>query len=118
MNRFKPVIFYPILLLLLLGCESNWFDHDPPVGMGSLIVNNNTYDDIHVYFNGSYTNDVSDYDYEIFDMKPGLYRVLLDQKEGIRSFYDELDVLEGKLTILDVTVGYDRREYDVYVYFD
>ncbi len=107
------------LMVFAAGCDDEKFNHDPPAGMGCIIVNNNTSHDIRPYINGLPTNTVSDYDWEAYDLKPGLYRVVLDDKESSRNFRDDIDVMENKRTILDVTTDPVRpNRFDVYVYFD
>ena len=106
------------LVMLLAGCEDGGFKHDPPPGQGSIIVDNQSWDVIHVYIDGYYTNDVGDYDYEAYDRVPGVYRVVLDQKSGNRSYSHDVDVLEGKLTVLEVRINEFDREYDVSMYYD
>ncbi|MBI3985654.1 MAG: hypothetical protein HY343_01935 [Lentisphaerae bacterium] len=108
-----------LALLCLAGCEEDDFDHQPPAGQGSLIVDNNTYDDIRIYLNGYDTNSVSDYSRRTFDLAPGVYRVVLDQRSGDRTYRDDVDVLVGELTILDVRIGsLQSDEYDVTIRFD
>ncbi len=104
----------------LTGCEYDEFDHTPPADQGSLIVNNDSSDDIDIYIDGYYTNDVSNYDYEIFDLDPGVYRLVLDEEDGYRAFSDDVDVLEGQLTIVNVSIdsSYSSTEYYVSIYFE
>lgn len=103
---------------LLAGCESRRFSHDPPPGQGSVVVDNWSDDVLHVYFEGYATNDVSRDDYEIYDLAPGVYRVVLDEKSGYRTFRDYVDVLEGQLTVMEVTADSSSTEYKVRIYFD
>lgn len=107
-----------ILALGLCGCNSDDWDYTPPPGMGSIIVDNRTTDDIDVYLNGYYTNRVSDFDHEVFDLTPGVHHVVLDEAHGSRAWWDDVDVLEGKLTVLEVKTGFDTSDYDVRIYFD
>lgn len=105
---------------MLTGCEldDDPSDHDVPPGKGSLIVDNNTGDSIAVYINGQRQDDADEYDDESYDLEPGVYRVLLDQRSGSRSYAEEYDVIEGRRTILDVTTrGFDN-EYDVDASYD
>lgn len=110
-----------LLLTLLLGlgaCDDGGWNHTPPAGMGSIIVDNRTSDGVNVYLAGYYTNKVEAYDYEYYDLQPGIWRVILDQSHGERNWRDDVDVLEGKLTILEVHDGFYSDEFDVNVYFD
>jgi hypothetical protein len=96
------------------GCESDDdFDHDPPAGMGSIIIDNFTYTDIEFFLDGILQETVkSDHD-KTFDLTPGVYRVVLNDKDGDRNWADDVDVLEGRLTVLTVKIdtgyidGYD-----------
>lgn len=104
-------------LLLAVGCETSRFDHTPPAGQGTLAIDNRTDTDIHVYINGYYTNDVGNYNDQTFDLDPGTYRVVLDEESGDRSFYDDVDVLEDQLTVLEVTSA-SATSYSVRRYID
>jgi hypothetical protein len=102
------------------GCndDDDDFSHHPPPGKGCIIVNNTTFHDIRVYINGSSTNLTYEDDWEYYDLNPGVYRVVLEERHGDRSYRDDIDVIEGRRTILDVTDGVRWDEYDVYLYFD
>lgn len=105
-------------IALLAGCDDGDYKHDPPAGQGSIIVDNRSSDVLHVYLGGYYTNDVGDFDYEAYDRFPGVYRVVLDQKSGSRSYSHNVDVIEGKRTVLKVRVNEFYWEYDVAIYYD
>ena len=82
-------------------------------------MDNKTVDDLLVYISGHHTNDVADFDYEIFDLDPGVYRVVLDEKGGYRTYRGDVDVLEGQLTVLGVRRNYlVSSEYDVVIHFE
>lgn len=112
------------LVPLLGGCD--WDDSDdnedyvPPEGSGALRVDNNTADDIRVYVNGEQKGTAGDYSDRVFDLEPGVYRIVLDQKNGDRSYRDDIDIIENRLTVLDVTYDNDPfdDDYDVEVFFD
>lgn len=107
------------LALSLMGCGSDRYDHDPPHGQGAIIVDNFTGDRIRVYVDGERLSDTRRGRSRAYDLQPGVYRVALDSGERYRSWADDVDVLEGRLTILEVRgdVG-DYRHFDVYAYFD
>jgi len=108
-----------MMLMLGLGaCDNDDWNHTPPPGMGSIIVDNRTADDVNVYLDGYYTNGVSDFDYEAYDLAPGIHRVVLDESHGSRNWWGDVDVLQGKLTVLEVNDGYYSSDYDVRIYFD
>lgn len=104
--------------LSLSGCDSDRFDHTPPAGQGTMIVDNITADDLLVYVNGRSVFTVNDYDHELVDLNPGLYRVVIDEKHGFHSYYGDLDILEGQLTVIEVKGYYSADDYDVRIYFD
>ena len=112
------VIALAAMSMLLTGCDDDGFNHDPPPGQGSIIVDNRTPDVIHVYIDETYANDVGDYDYEAYDRDPGLYRVVLGQKSGTRSYSHDVDVIEGKLTVLRVSLDEASWEYYVQIYYE
>ena len=110
------------LTLTLMGtmaCESNsnsQWSHKPPAGQGCLIVDNQTADDIDVYFSGYYLMSVDRFDHELSDRNPGLYRIVLDQSNGDRAYRDDVDMIEGQLTVMEVTRS--GSGYSVRIYFD
>ena len=107
-----------ILALGLCACDGDDWNHTPPAGMGSIIVDNRTTDGVNVYLDGYYTNRVSDFDNEAFDLAPGIHRVVLDESHGSRNWRSDVDVLEGKLTVIEVNNGFYSSDYDVRIYFD
>jgi hypothetical protein len=109
------------LSLTLLGCEGDDedFDHDPPAGKGTLYVNNRTPNDCNVFVDGLEQKDVGDYDDEWYDLDPAVRRVVVDQDDSDRVFRGDVDILEGKKTILELSVDpNDIYRFDVYIYFD
>ena len=107
-----------ILALGLCACDDGDWNHTPPPGMGSIIVDNRTADDVHVYLDGYHTNSVSDLDYEVYDLAPAIHRVVLDEAHGSRAWRGDVDVLEGKLTVIEVNDGFYSSDYNVRIYFD
>lgn len=103
---------------LLWGCDSDDdLDNDPPPGQGAILIDNNTFDDIRVFINGERLNDADDFDVSIYTLDPGVYRLVLDQIDGDRSFRDDIDILENRNTVLDVAIR-SFLEYDILIYFD
>lgn len=110
-----------VVTTALTGC--NWSrdeDHTPPAGMGSIMVRNNTGGDIDVYLNGGATSNRADYSSTTpYDLKPGAYRVALSEHNGYRSYSGFVDVLQGRLTFMDVTLDLSNRfAYDVVIFFN
>lgn len=104
--------------LFCAGCDDGGFDHTPPSGQGSIVVDNDTLCDLLVYVDGRRVFTVSDYDHEIVDLPPGVYRVVVDEKGGYHSYRADTDVLQGQLTVLAVRGYYSGNEFDVRVYFE
>lgn len=108
-----------LLALTLCGCDDdNDRNHRVPDGMGSLIVDNNTADEISVFVDGDRVGKIKSYRDKAYDLSPGVHRVVLDQSGGDRSYRDDVDILKGKRTILDVAVRAFDNRYDVVVFFD
>ena len=103
------------VLFLAPGCEDNstTFHHTPPAGQGSIIIDNFTYTDIEFFLNGLLQETVKSDRDKTFDLAPGVYRVVLNDKDGDRNWADDVDVLGGRLTVLTVKIdtsyidGYD-----------
>ncbi|MCE9614374.1 MAG: hypothetical protein K8T26_08860 [Lentisphaerae bacterium] len=93
-------------LLLASGCDTTEdFDHTAPPGQGALIVDNNGEMNVSVYVDGVLIGEVNDGHWEAFDLTPGVPRVVLDETNGDRTFAADVDILEGRNSILDVSVG-------------
>lgn len=92
-------------------------DHVPPQGYGALFVENNTSRELRVYVDGDLVGSVGRYSDRPFDLKPGVYRVVLDQKDSARNWRDDIDIINGRLTVLDVADGIGAG-LDVVVFFD
>ena len=109
-------------LLCLTAChdddDDNLRDHQPPAGQGSIIIDNNTFNDIHVFFNGVAQAQAPDRKARAYDLDPGVYRVVLDEERGSRSFRGDVDVLENRRTIIDVGSSGSFTRYDVFIFFD
>ena len=105
--------------IILSGCEDDdSFPHKPPAGMGSLVVDNRITADVKVYLNGYLLYEVDSYDYEVADLEPGLYRVVIDEKKGDHSDRMDVDIIEGKLTVIQIKGYLDSYSFDTRIYFD
>jgi hypothetical protein len=107
------------LLLGVAGCDDETFAHTPPAGQGAIVVDNDAYDAVRVYINGAEVGRVDADRWAAFDRAPGVYRVVLEETGSDRTYRDDIDVLAGRLTVLDVsvTVG-DTDALYVVVTFD
>ncbi|MFH0909587.1 MAG: hypothetical protein V1929_12575 [bacterium] len=121
-RMFAFVVVATTLALGTTGCDyndDNNNDHEPPPGQGSLIIYNNTVDDIAVFIDGIRVDDVGDYNDRAYDLETGVHRVILDQRGGDRTFADDVDILADRRTIMDVaTDPVDTLDYDVVIFFD
>lgn len=96
------------------------YDHYVPPGLGTLMIDNETYDDISVFLDGEFQDRVAREDRVTpYDLVPGVYRVVLEQRGGRNSFRGDIDVLSGRRTIIEVFPGdYYEDRYYVSVFFD
>jgi len=100
--------------LFTTGCEwdDEEYDHNPPAGQGSLIVDNYTSTDIEVFVDGVRLGEARNDRDRAFDLAPGVYRLVLNDEDDRRNWAGDVDVLEGRLTIL--TVRIDASDFDDY----
>lgn len=111
-----------LLMLLGAGCDEESdgdFDFVPSAGKGGLVVENNTASDINLYLNGISRGEVDDDSYLPVEVTPGVYRIVLDEDDGDRQYGADIDILEGRLTVVRVyieTGSYD--EYRVRIEFE
>ena len=104
---------------MLAGCDDNEFDHDPPAGQGTLVVDNWTWDRVQVYIDGHLDESVTSDKHRYYDLRPGQYRVALEGDDTDRLWIDDVDVLEDRLTVLQVEDDRnDYNEFDVRIYLD
>ena len=55
---------------------------------------------------------------EAYDLDPGVHRVVLDEQSGDRAYSTDVDILENRRTVMDVTVSGFDGDYDVAVFYD
>lgn len=107
---------------ILTGCEyddDDDFSHRPPAGKGSLIVDNRTASDIAVYADGARLADADDLDDSAYDLDPGVRRILLDERGGDGTFRGDVDIIEGRVTVIDVRSDpFDATRFDIAVFLD
>ncbi|HMO03396.1 MAG TPA: hypothetical protein PKC67_00495 [Kiritimatiellia bacterium] len=106
-----------LALLLISGCDDNDPDHKPAPGKGALFINNTTASDIQVFINSERFETVQDFDDRAYDLPPGVYRLILDEQGGDRTYRDDIDIIEGRLTVLDVAIEPFDDNFDVEVFF-
>ena len=108
-----------VLALLLTGCRDSRHKHHPPEGYGAMVVDNYTGSRVSVYVDGLEVEQVSSGKYRAYDMEPGVYRVVLVSRHSDATWTGDVDVLEDRLTILEVDSYYmDYRTLDVSVWID
>ena len=105
-----------VLAASCVGCDDDDddFDRVPPAGQGSLVVDNNTGDRVRVFIDSSQVPSVGKYDDRYYDLNPGSYRIALDGDDTDRFWTGEVDILQSRVTVLDVTddLG-DFDDFDV-----
>lgn len=92
-------------LLACSGCEDgeNDFSHQPPTGKGTIIVDNHTTHDLDVYIDGTDRGQTGDDSDRAYDLEPGVHRVVINSDDSDGFYADDVDVLEGRLTVLEVS---------------
>lgn len=104
--------------LMLAGCDENRYSREPPPGQGTLYVENYTGDRLHVYVDGVAQERVPRGKERHYDLEPGIRRVALDGDDIQRSWVGDVDVLEGRRTVMEVdTAGY-YGAFTVRFFFD
>jgi len=120
-RRWLAAAVLSVALTAGTGCDESEGDFDfvPSPGKGALIVENNTASDINLYLNGISRGEVDDDSYLPVEANPGVYRVVLDEDDGDRQYGADIDILEGRLTILRVYIeAGDYTEYRVRMEFE
>ena len=119
MNSMRQLLRAGAILAAALcwtGCEldedENDFDHVPPVGFGALILDNRCSDDLEIFVGGTKVGGVGDWDDRAFDLRPGAYRLVVNDQDDDRHAAMDLDILESRQTI--VHVRYDSADFERY----
>ncbi len=106
------------ILALAAGCDDD-YDHKPPAGMGSILLDNRTHRDIRVYINSVRQEKARDYEVTAYDLQQATYRLVLQEDDGYRSHARDIDVLPDKRTIVEVrTEPSSSYRYQVNVWYD
>jgi hypothetical protein len=102
----RMVVMLGFVMALGAGCDDldDELDHTPAAGLGALIVENNTGSDINLYLDGLSRGQVDADDSLAIDLNPGTYRVVLDEDDGDRQYGADVDILEGRLTVMRVYI--------------
>lgn len=106
-----------VSLFILTGCDDDDIDREVQPGQGVIFINNNTASDLIVFINGERFQTVQDFSDRSYDLDPGVYRVVLDDADSDRSYRDDVDVIEGRITVLDVATESFGDDLDVEVFF-
>ncbi|MDA3797537.1 MAG: hypothetical protein PF692_00445 [Kiritimatiellae bacterium] len=99
---------------MFMGCEGasdGYEDHVPAEGMGSLVAYNRTATEFSVYVAGYYMGNVTSWEYEVQDYDPGTYTVVILQEDGNKNYTADMEILEGVLTVLEVSYGNGSSKY-------
>lgn len=119
--RFTLFLITALTAALFIGCD--WYDdddndNDPPDGQGAIIVDNDTFNDVRVFIDGERREDTRDRKSKAYNLDPGTYRLVLDEKGGDRNFRGDIDVLENRNTIVNIANRGSATRYDVAIFFD
>lgn len=117
--RLRWVPLLVVMCVFFTGCDSSDDHRTPPVGKGSIYIDNISADRLRVYLNGGEVESIGTSDERYYDLNPGVYRVSLDGSSTDRSWRGDVDVLEGRITIMEVFIdGVDYTTYRTRIYFD
>ena len=68
---------------------------------------------------GLYVGKVGNYSDKHYDFRPGSHRVVLDEHDGGRRWSGDIDILDGRLTIIKARFDFNHsRDYWVDVDLD
>jgi len=110
-----------VLAAFVAGCEwdEDDVDHTPPAGQGSIVIDNRTFSDLNVWIDGQAQREAKDRTDTAYDLAPGTHRLVLDQQGGDRYEARDVDVLLGRVTVVEVQeISGDSRNYDIFVRLD
>jgi len=94
-------------LFLASGCEDERYDHRPPSGQGSLIVDNLTNARLDVYVDGALAGDVKAWRDRAWDLPPGVHRLAVRDRDFSRYFGGDIDIVADRRTIAQVSIRSD-----------
>jgi len=106
-------------LTLTTSCDDSTYDHTPPAGQGSIIIDNGSGSDAEVFLGGVFAGIAESGEATVFDLEPGVYRLVLAEEDGDRNYWNDVDVIANRLTILDVMIDYSSASlYHVVIDFE
>ena len=103
-------------LFVLTWCDDDISRNLQP-GQGAIFIRNNTSSDLIGFIDGVRFQTVQDFSDRAYDLDPGVYRVVLDESGGDRAYRGDVDVIEGRLTVMDVGIEPFDSNFDVEVFF-
>lgn len=110
------------LAFMLSGCEDAEDDFDMTLedGKGALIVQNLSGSDFNVFVEGVRIGEVDSNDHLATELDPGVVRVFLCEQDGDhRGYGEDLDILEGRRTIVRIQRDDDDwNDYDITIEYD
>ena len=120
LNKWLGLLALAAVCALGNGChDDDDYDHDPPAGQGTIVVDNISCGRVQIFVEGTYLDSIRSGHIRYFDLPPGLYRVVLDAEDTRRAWAADVDVLDGRLTILQVRWCNGSFDcLDVAMYFD
>jgi len=95
--------------LWMVGCEEDDFDHPVPQGMAGLVVDNRTGSRLEVFIDGASQGTLRPWRHRIWDLRPGVHRLAIRDRDGGGFIAEDADLIEGRLTIAEVYYGDDIR---------
>lgn len=89
------------------GCDDERYEHRPPSGQGSLIVDNLTGARLDIYVDGALVGDVRSWRDRAWDLRPGVHRLAIRESDFGRYFGGDVDIVAGRRTIAQVQIRPD-----------
>lgn len=105
--------------ILLGGCKDSRYDREPPPGLGTLYVENYTGSRVEVFIDGAQAESVGRGKRRYYDLMPGVHRLAFNNPDIPRAWVGDIDVLEGRRTVVEVRTAFDAQYvYDIRFFFD
>jgi len=121
MNRFYFLVL-SALLTVVVGCEE--FDddvslgrnHQPPAGMGAIVIENDSFADWNVVIDGVHLGRVATSFFLVHNVAPGEHLVHMDEHNGSDTKTLTVEVTDGSLTVVRIkgnSTGYDVGTFTI-----